>query len=170
MGVTFSMLDCLVPTKRARASAQTSTPPTSSPQVSELLTILLTTPTVPEIQKSTSELIHPTGWTDYLARGLLSGLVNAIEQHASMAQAATEALRRASEEAFEFAQEHPVYTTILALGVLVALMPWVLEVLGFAELGPVEGSFAAWWQSRYAGYVPKGSLFSFFQRLGMVWH
>ncbi|OJJ98363.1 hypothetical protein ASPACDRAFT_79838 [Aspergillus aculeatus ATCC 16872] len=87
-----------------------------------------------------------------------------------MAQAATEALRRASEEAFEFAQEHPVYTTILALGVFVALMPWVLEVLGFAELGPVEGSFAAWWQSRYAGYVPKGSLFGFFQRLGMVWH
>ncbi len=33
----------------------------------------------------------------------------------------------------------------------------------------IVGSFAAGWQSRYAGYVPKGSLFSFFQRLGMVW-
>ena len=31
------------------------------------------------------------------------------------------------------------------------------------------GSFAATWQARYAGYVPKGSLFSFFQRLGMKW-
>jgi len=31
------------------------------------------------------------------------------------------------------------------------------------------GSFAALWQSRYAGHVPAGSLFSFFQRLGMVW-
>ena len=31
------------------------------------------------------------------------------------------------------------------------------------------GTFAAAWQTRYAGYVPKGSLFSFFQRLGMVW-
>jgi hypothetical protein len=30
-------------------------------------------------------------------------------------------------------------------------------------------SFAAWWQSRYAGYVPKNSWFSFFQRLGMKW-
>ena len=55
-------------------------------------------------------------------------------------------------------------------------LPWVVEVLGFSELGPVEGwspkcvgSFAAWWQSTYAGYVPAGSLFSFFQRLGMVW-
>jgi hypothetical protein len=31
------------------------------------------------------------------------------------------------------------------------------------------GTFAAWWQSTYAGEVPAGSLFSFFQRLGMVW-
>lgn len=29
------------------------------------------------------------------------------------------------------------------------------------------GSFAAEWQSTYAGFVPKGSLFSFLQRLGM---
>jgi hypothetical protein len=32
------------------------------------------------------------------------------------------------------------------------------------------GSFASWWQSMYGGLVPKGSLFSFFQRLGMIWH
>lgn len=29
------------------------------------------------------------------------------------------------------------------------------------------GSWAARWQARYAGYVPKGSLFSFFQKLNM---
>ena len=29
------------------------------------------------------------------------------------------------------------------------------------------GSFAAWWQARYTGYVPKNSCF--FQRLGMIW-
>lgn len=60
--------------------------------------------------------------------------------------------------------------TVIALGVLAIVAPWILEALGFAELGPVEGSFAALWQARYAGYVPKGSLFSFFQRLGMKWH
>ena len=33
------------------------------------------------------------------------------------------------------------------------------------------GTFASWWQSTYAGLVPKSSLFSFFQRLGMTkWH
>lgn len=31
------------------------------------------------------------------------------------------------------------------------------------------GSFAAWWQSTYGGYVPQESLFAFLQRLGMVW-
>jgi hypothetical protein len=29
-------------------------------------------------------------------------------------------------------------------------------------------TFAARWQAQFLGYVPKGSLFSFFQRLGMV--
>lgn len=31
------------------------------------------------------------------------------------------------------------------------------------------GSWAAAWQARYAGLVPKGSLFSFLQRLGMTY-
>ncbi|RAL07024.1 uncharacterized protein BO97DRAFT_314060, partial [Aspergillus homomorphus CBS 101889] len=68
--------------------------------------------------------------------------------------------------AIKFAQEHSVYTTILALGVLVALMHWVLEVLGCAELGPGEASVAAMWQSRYAGYVSKVSLLEFFAEAG----
>jgi len=33
----------------------------------------------------------------------------------------------------------------------------------------VVGTFAAWWQSTYKGFVPAKSLFSFFQQLGMVW-
>jgi len=32
-----------------------------------------------------------------------------------------------------------VLGTVVALGVLVVLAPYVLEILGFAELGPVEG-------------------------------
>ena len=31
------------------------------------------------------------------------------------------------------------------------------------------GSFAAWWQSTYNGYVTKRALFTYFQRLGMIW-
>lgn len=44
-----------------------------------------------------------------------------------------------------FAAEHPLATgvgcTVVALGVLVVLAPYVLGVLGFGELGPVEGKF-----------------------------
>lgn len=32
------------------------------------------------------------------------------------------------------------------------------------------GSFAAWWQRLYGGYVPKGSLWSFLQQMGMTWN
>ena len=35
-------------------------------------------------------------------------------------------------------------------------------------LGCDIGSWAARWQATYMGLVPKGSLFSFFQRLGMT--
>ena len=44
-----------------------------------------------------------------------------------------------------FAAEHPLATevliTVIALGILVELAPYVLGWLGFAELGPVEGEF-----------------------------
>ncbi|KAL2833757.1 hypothetical protein BDW59DRAFT_64246 [Aspergillus cavernicola] len=137
---------------------------------STLLNIILTSPTVQDIRKSSKELIHPESFTASLAETLLSGLAMAIKQSTPMAEAATEALARATDAAFEFSKEHPFYITILAIGVLVTVLPWVLEVLGFADLGIVEGSWAASWQAKYAGYVRKGSLFSFLQRLGMVWH
>ncbi|KAK7927859.1 hypothetical protein PG985_004857 [Apiospora marii] len=93
-----------------------------------------------------------------------------------MGNAMKVAYGRASEAAdalFQFTKDHPIATagmlTIIAVGILVILAPAFVEALGFAELGPIEGSFAAWWESTYAGYIPKGSLFSFFQRLGMLW-
>lgn len=32
-----------------------------------------------------------------------------------------------------------------------------------------QGSFAAEWEKRYVGYIPRGSLFSYIQRMGMTW-
>ena len=88
-----------------------------------------------------------------------------------MARAASDAMQKAEEAAVGFATEHPVYATLIALGILAILTPFVLELLGFGELGPIEGSFAAAWQSRwYGGEVPKRALFGYFQRLGMKWH
>jgi hypothetical protein len=133
------------------------------------MTIFLTSDLPHATKKSLDEAISTTSWTESLAQAILRGLENAIETGAQAAEAASNALARATNEAFEFSREHPIFVTVLALGVLAILTPWVIEVLGFGQLGPIEGSFAAPWQRTYAGYVPSSSLFSFFQRLGMVW-
>ncbi|KAM6501556.1 hypothetical protein JOM56_001533 [Amanita muscaria] len=67
------------------------------------------------------------------------------------------------------AKEHPWFSALVVLGILVIVAPWVIKLLGFGALGPIQGTVAAGWQSIFAGHVPAGSLFSFFQGLGMVW-
>lgn len=48
-----------------------------------------------------------------------------------------------AEEVFKFVKDHPtetrVFFTVVALGVLVLIYPWIIQVLGFGKLGPVEG-------------------------------
>ncbi|KAJ9652600.1 hypothetical protein H2198_008169 [Neophaeococcomyces mojaviensis] len=123
----------------------------------------------PQIRSKLQGAITIASLKEYFAKLVLSGLETAIRNGIVVGKAMRDALERATVEATEFAHDHPVYFTLIALGVLVIMAPTILEWLGFAELGPIEGSFAALWQARYAGYVPKGSLFSFFQRLGMIW-
>jgi hypothetical protein len=138
------------------------------------------------------DVVRETGWYESLAETVVRQLEKALEEKAPMGQAmkvAYEMAAQAAKDVLQFAKDHPVFCALVALGILVVLMPWLIEVLGFGELGPIEGicqslctcasqsscvvllvgTFAAFWQSRYGGYVPKKSLFAFFQRLGMVW-
>ena len=48
------------------------------------------------------------------------------------------AFDRAGAAAAEFVKEHPVLT-VVAIGMLAILAPWVVEQLGFTVLGPVKG-------------------------------
>lgn len=138
------------------------------------------------LKKSVSDIVGERGWTENIAKAVLGGIENGLKQGVQMGKAMKEAFEKAVAEAADFAHDHPYFCALIAVGILVILMPWALEALGFAELGPVEGeidtsqiakqiliklsgSFAAWWQSTYGGYVTRRSLFSFFQRLGMVW-
>jgi len=129
------------------------------------------------LTRQLDDAVGTEGWTEWIAQQVLAGLEAVLKEgREKMGPAMAEAYARASEavdKLFQFARDHPGATagllTILAVGVLVILAPVIVEALGFAELGPVEGSFAAWWESTYAGYIPKGSLFSFLQRLGMIW-
>ena len=52
----------------------------------------------------------------------------------------------AAEVFKDFAKDHPLviaaFVTVIAIGVLVVLAPGVLELLGFGELGPIEGKLS----------------------------
>ncbi|CAO2650958.1 Nn.00g092550.m01.CDS01 [Neocucurbitaria sp. VM-36] len=137
-------------------------------------TLLHTALVGPALHMQLDSIVGAYGWKENIAQWVLEKLSLALQNgHEKLGPAVRDAYHKAWEVARStegFVIEHPIMCTIIALGVLVVIAPWVLEALGFAELGPIEGTFASWWQSTYGGLVPKGSLFSFFQRLGMTWH
>ncbi|KAK4695603.1 hypothetical protein P7C71_g2169, partial [Lecanoromycetidae sp. Uapishka_2] len=150
----------------------------SDEAASSIVSVMLSAnDTGPDLDASIRSLVHQAGgWSEYLASKILSSLEVVLKAGKEMNPAMQEAYDKACEAAKPikgFIADHPVATavfcTVVALGVLVVLAPYVLEFLGFGELGPIEGTWAAAWQSTFRGSVPKGSLFSYFQRLGMTW-
>ncbi|ATZ54633.1 hypothetical protein BCIN_10g06150 [Botrytis cinerea B05.10] len=122
-----------------------------------------------------SGLVHADGlWYEGLAKILLKRLESLIKegQSANLTGAVKEAFDKAKGTVDEFVRNHPVLTsialTLLVLGLLMYAAPWAVHALGFTLDGPLEGSFAAGWQSAI-GNVEAGSWFAFWQRLGMTW-
>ncbi len=88
-------------------------------------------------------IVGVTGWTENVAKWVLVKLQRALVEAPDRLGPV---VRDAQDKAWDMADsieglvtEHPVMCTIIALGVLVLLAPWVVEALGFAELDPVEG-------------------------------
>lgn len=181
-----------------RKDTLVSTPDTLTPLendiVSEVLGILRSAEkNGPQLQAQVSDAVTPQGWTENIAKAVVRGIEWVItdgrEKVGWALREAIDAAEAAAKACFTFAKQHPYlaagFVTIVAVGVLVLIAPWAVEALGFGELGPIAGtfpresfeimcadlidSFAAVWQRTYAGFIPKGSLFSFLQRLGMVW-
>ncbi|ERF76607.1 hypothetical protein EPUS_04427 [Endocarpon pusillum Z07020] len=125
-----------------------------------------------DLDRRVQDIVRSCGWYEGLAKRVLDGLVAAVKSGAAMGGAMKEASDKATVAASDFVHEHPVFTAavavVVAIGILVLLAPWAVEALGFGELGPIEGSFAAWWQSTFPD-VEAGSFFSYLQRLGMRW-
>jgi hypothetical protein len=171
MPILQPFLDCIFGARPPTINSVNTNPSRSLESIaSDIVTKILTADSIDALHKELSDQISTTSWKEALAKATLKSLENAIKTGAKMAKAAADAVAQAKKAAIGFATEHPVYATLIALGVLAVLTPWILEVLGFGELGPIEASFAARWQSLYRGYVPKGALFGYFQRLGMKWH
>ena len=101
----------------------------------------------PDLDADIASLVHQAGgWSEYLATKVLSGVEAVLKAGKERNGAMKVAYDKACEAAnvFEdFVEEHPiataVFVTVIAIGVLVIVAPYVIELLGFAELGPVEG-------------------------------
>ncbi|KAI9896761.1 hypothetical protein N3K66_008933 [Trichothecium roseum] len=154
--------------------------PFSDDPVEQFLHILRTTDKDgKELEERLKSTISATSLSDTIAKRILDGIENILKRGVKIAGAMDKAVTIATNTAWSITQEHPYYAsliaagTIIALGVLVMLAPWVIEVLGFGLSGPRAGSFAARWMSSIAkstGHVSKNSIYSYLQRLGMTWH
>jgi hypothetical protein len=92
------------------------------------------------LEKKLEDIVKETGWTENIATAILSSLEAALRNGMAMGQAMKEAVDKATKAAVEFASDHPIFCTIIALGILALLAPWAIEALGFGELGPIEGT------------------------------
>lgn len=95
------------------------------------------------------------GWSEWLAQNILKRLEDVLRDgREKMGPAMAEAYDQAYmateitfSDLFRYVKEHPadiaatMLLSVVAFGVLVRLIPVVLELLGFSELGPVTGKF-----------------------------
>ena len=101
----------------------------------------------PSLDTTVGSIVHQAGgWSEYLAAKVVAALEAVLKAGKPLSAPMQEAYNKACEAlraTEEFASEHPIATgvliTVIALGMLVVFAPYLLELLGFAELGPIEG-------------------------------
>ena len=87
-------------------------------------------------------IVLANGWSEYLAEAVLSTLESALRAGRAMGPVMKNAYDRAVEEAMkvkEFVDANPLFFSLIALGVIALLTPWLLEALGFGLDGIIEG-------------------------------
>jgi hypothetical protein len=98
----------------------------------------------PALKMRLDSIVGAYGWRENIAKYVFEKLAQALQySHENLGPAVRDAYHKAWEVAKSiegFVIEHPVMSTIIALGVLAIIAPWVLEALGFGESGPIEGT------------------------------
>jgi hypothetical protein len=96
----------------------------------------------PELHQALAEIIQTASLKQHFARAVFETLQKAIETARPMGIALGETYDKVVREidGIEgFVKDHPVICAVIAIGILVVLAPWVIEALGFAEGGILEG-------------------------------
>jgi hypothetical protein len=86
--------------------------------------------------------IQANGIREYLAEMVFKALEATVRAGRIMGPIIKDAYDRAVEatkKIKEFAKENPVLCSIIAIGIIALLLPWILEALGFAAEGIIEG-------------------------------
>ncbi|KAJ0289535.1 hypothetical protein CBS470a_004345 [Colletotrichum nupharicola] len=97
-----------------------------------------------DLERRLRNIVTTNSWTENLAKYILSGVEGLVRHRDTFGQVVKEAMDKSTDlaqQVFGFVEEHPVLVTIIAIGILVIIAPWVIEALGFGELGPVAGKF-----------------------------
>jgi hypothetical protein len=90
------------------------------------------------------KIVLVNGWTEYLAEAVLNALELAVRTGRVMGPVIKDAYDRAVEEAMkvkEFVEANPLFFSLIALGIIALLTPWLLEALGFGLEGIIEGEW-----------------------------
>jgi hypothetical protein len=95
-----------------------------------------------ELRRALEEIIRTNSWRQNFAKAVFETLQKAIETARPMSDGLREICDKVAcvVAGIEgFAKDHPIVCALVALGILVLLSPWVIEALGFAEGGILEG-------------------------------
>ena len=104
------------------------------------------------------EVVAYGGWDEWLAENVMNKLIDLVQagDTASWGETFKKAVDEAKKVAdgiFEWGEDHPLLATavvcVVVFGVLDLMCPWVLEVLGFGEIGIVEGQLFFFLFSRF---------------------
>jgi hypothetical protein len=98
--------------------------------------------TGPELQQALAEIVQTASLKQYFAQAVFQTLQKAIKTARPMGLALGETYEKVVREVDSiegFVKDHPVICAVIAIGILVVLAPWVIEALGFAEGGILEG-------------------------------
>lgn len=95
-----------------------------------------------ELRQSLEEIVRTNSWRQNFAKAVFEAMQHAVETARPMGDALREVYDKVACVVYSvegFVKDHPIVCALIALGVLVLLAPWVIEALGFAEGGILEG-------------------------------